>query len=672
MTAAAGPRFSWISWRRLRLTLSLAALLTLVCGAVVVAAAGGPPPRRATPVGLTAFRSDAELRQFLKHLRGTAGRGPALYPMAMPPPMMMAPPAAAKAAAAPAIASADIAVQSRSAPAGAQGITNNQVTGVDEGDIVKMHGETMVILRRGRLFTVSLSGGAMHAIDHINAYPPGVNASDDWYDEMLISGDYIIVIGYSYGRGGTEINRFRIGEDGRLRFEDAYQLRSNDYYSARNYASRLIGSKLILYSPLSVHDQGDVLDDLPALRRWTGQSGKAGFARIASATKIYVSQAMRHAPVQTIDALHTVTTCDVTAPVMNCSAIGVFGPSSRTFYVSGEAVYLWIDGENGDDRPGHAPTAAIYRLPLDGGRPQALGARGGPQDQFSFQEDDRRQVLNVLVRSQSNGDAMWRPEFAQGALALARIPLSSFGDGSRELESWRYRPLPKPKGDDDGSLHNRFVGDYVLYGAGNGWGQPRDRREGLIVAPVDGGPVSTLFVSHGVDRIEALGGDALVVGSGEHTLRFSAIDLTGGPPRVGDVYAQPLAVQAETRSHGFFFQPDADSPDGASGILGLPVARPTTPAYYQLFQSSAAMVFLRRDARKFAPLGELAAHSEGGAADACVASCVDWYGNARPIFIGSRVFALMGYELVEGEVTRAGIHEVGREGFAPRVRTAVR
>ena len=33
--------------------------------------------------------------------------------------------------------------------------------------------------------------------------------------------------------------------------------------------------------------------------------------------------------------------------------------------------------------------------------------------------------------------------------------------------------------------------------------------------------------------------------------------------------------------------------------------------------------------------------------DGCQASCVDWYGNARPIFLPERMLALMGYELVE-------------------------
>ena len=38
----------------------------------------------------------------------------------------------------------------------------------------------------------------MRPIDHINAFPPGITGGGDWYDEMLISGDRVIVIGYSY------------------------------------------------------------------------------------------------------------------------------------------------------------------------------------------------------------------------------------------------------------------------------------------------------------------------------------------------------------------------------------------------------------------------------------------------------------------------------------------
>jgi hypothetical protein len=41
---------------------------------------------------------------------------------------------------------------------GDESITNNQHAEVDEGDIVKLHGEHLIVLRRGRLFTLSLDG----------------------------------------------------------------------------------------------------------------------------------------------------------------------------------------------------------------------------------------------------------------------------------------------------------------------------------------------------------------------------------------------------------------------------------------------------------------------------------------------------------------------------------
>jgi len=49
--------------------------------------------------------------------------------------------------------------------------------------------------------------------------------------------------------------------------------------------------------------------------------------------------------------------------------------------------------------------------------------------------------------------------------------------------------------------------------------------------------------------------------------------------------------------------------------------------------------------------------------DRCVASCADWYGNARPIFWRSRVFALLGYELVEGSLAGGRMRETRRVDF---------
>jgi hypothetical protein len=78
------------------------------------------------------------------------------------------------------------------------------------------------------------------------------------------------------------------------------------------------------------------------------------------------------------------------------------------------------------------------------------------------------------------------------------------------------------------------------------------------------------------------------------------------------------------------------------------------------------VAFVRTTPERFEPLGALTARPDDAIEDRCVASCVDWYGNARPLFVGRRVFALLGYELVEGEVRNGRIEEIGRTSFAPR------
>jgi hypothetical protein len=481
---------------------------------------------------------------------------------------------------------------------------------------------------------------------------------------MLIAGDHVVVIGYSYSRGGTEINRFTLDAGGHLRFDDAYQLRSNDYYSSRNYASRLVGNRLVFYTPLDLPYWGDdPLDSLPALRRWDTKRSGGDFRRISSAQQVYIPQSLRNDDAADIDALHTVTTCDLTAPVLDCSAVSVLGPDSRTFYVSGRAVYVWVSNPWPLESERERSDAILYRMPLDGGRPSAIAARGAPVDQFSFREDPESNVLSVLVRSDSAGDAMWMPEFSSGSVALLKIGISQFGDGTQEAERNEYRMLPRP---DSADFHDRFVGDYLLYGTGNDWGAPADHGSQLVIVPVTGGRVTSLALPHGVDRIEALGRDALVVGSDSTYLHLQAVELSSGTPHLGDRYDM-AAAQSETRSHAFFFRPDSGRSGevSSSGILGLPVARPAREAYRQLFENSSSMVFVRRDDRHFAPMGELAAATEGIVDDACKASCVDWYGNARPIFTNGRSFALLGYELVEGRVSEGHIHEIGRIDFAP-------
>ncbi len=395
------------------------------------------------------------------------------------------------------------------------------------------------------------------------------------------------------------------------------------------------------------------------MKRWTGGAADA-FRPIATARDIFAPPgALAADPLRLV--LHSVVTCDLAARDLDCSSVGVLGPSSRVFYVSGEAVYLWI-GTVGDGRQPRtaADFSFIVRLPFGGARPSAIAARGAPLDQFSFRVDPVEGVLNVLVRAGTGRSALWEPEAPAGTMALIGVPLADFRDGQTEVRRRFYRLLPPVP--PFATLRNRFVGTHVLYGHA----LPGARGTGAVVAArVQGEGAAQIALAHGVSRIEAIGTDALAVGDGaDGSLGFTAIDLAGSA-RIGSSIAIPAATEGESRSHAFFFRPDRGVPDGSFGIMGLPIARAAEPLP-RFLRSSAAMQFVRRQDGHFTLAGELAARPRGAVDDGCQASCVDWYGNARPIFLGSRILALLGYELVEGRLAQGGVvQEVARINFAP-------
>ena len=663
----------------------------LIPGLIALALALSAAATPAAP-SLTAFQDEAELMASLGRWRAEAERlqterrramgapgslGNQAQPMASPPP--------APAAAAP---------TAKAAPA-AEGITNVQTAGVDEGGIVKQAGEHLLILRRGRLFTVRVGDRQLTPVATLDAYAPGSNPQGAWYDELLVSGSTVVVVGYSYQRGGTEIGLFELSPDGQLAYRATYHLRSFDYYSARNYASRLIGRKLVFYSPTLLQPVGPPpWQRLPGLRRWQPQATPADFERILPATRIYRSDD-EFDPTQPL-ALHTVTSCDLgqaSPGEMRCEASAVLGPAGRVFYVSAGSVYVWTTGQRprppgpaSSDRPppsAEQALSAVFRLPLDGTAPTGIKTAGVPVDQMSFLEDDSGH-LNVLLREGGPGEGMWGNERSRGRMALLRLPLASLGDGRGAAQREHYRLLPGP---DAGAVQNRYVGDWLV------WGGPA-RAQGLLPAdstlppntprPVfEGSAWALRFASpaepqrlapgHAIERIEALGRDAVLVGNAGADLVFSSLSLGGTraePARLAGRHVQPGARQGETRSHGFFYRPTGPN----EGLLGLPVlgnTGPRRPGVFAGAQGSASVLFLRQRQLGFEPLGELSAQADAPRDDGCKASCVDWYGNARPIFLGDRVLALMGYELVEGRLLPGRGHaperivERRRISFAP-------
>jgi hypothetical protein len=354
----------------------------------------------------------------------------------------------------------------------------------------------------------------------------------------------------------------------------------------------------------------------------------------------------------------------------------VLGPAGRVFYVSQGSVYVWtapwrrprppVDRGSEPARP----LSAVFRIPLDGATaPTGLKTAGVPIDQMSFLEDDKGH-LNVLLRDNGDGEGMWGSERASGArLALLRVPLGAFGDGRGSAQREHYRALPALP---PGPLQNRYSGDWLLYGGSQPPAAGLERGEDAAAWALrfaDASAPQPLAPGHAVERIEAMGEQAVLVGNAGADLHFTAVRLGRGRAALAGKHVEGGARQGETRSHGFFFRPTG----AEEGLLGLPVLQPGAsggrPAVYGGGQGAASVVYLLQRELSFSALGALRSRPVAAGDDACRASCVDWYGNARPIFLGDRVFALLGYEIVEGSLAGRGrterIDERRRISFAP-------
>ena len=148
-------------------------LLSLLLSSTAHAAAVDTAPRKT----LTAFASEQALTAWLDKLAAqqlALQRRADLQMKSMPMPAPMASSASKSAEVSGAVADS---------------VTNTQTVGVDEGGIVKVHGKHLVMLRRGKLFTVNVGQQALRPVASLDAFAPGSDPSDSWYDELLVSGD---------------------------------------------------------------------------------------------------------------------------------------------------------------------------------------------------------------------------------------------------------------------------------------------------------------------------------------------------------------------------------------------------------------------------------------------------------------------------------------------------
>jgi hypothetical protein len=269
-------------------------------------------------------------------------------------------------------------------------------------------------------------------------------------------------------------------------------------------------------------------------------------------------------------------------------------------------------------------------------------------------------------------------------LSLLSVPQSLFGQAPTEASARDYAALPSA-----GSrfIANRFTERYLVYGALNRYrsGLPRwnrndspDDPEALrwrrrmlamppafavrIDRPQD---VEPLDVGHTVIRAEQVGNDIVLTGYRDRGgLQVSLIDLDRRP-RIASNIRLDGRFESEGRSHAFNSMVEADG----SGMMGLPTAPRRSESGREPWRSRASdLSFLELDADgQLSLAGELRAGRRDYANDddghpgySCEVSCIDWYGNSRPIFTDGRIFGLTGTELIEGRLVEGQMREIRR------------
>jgi hypothetical protein len=584
-------------------------------------------------------------------------------------------------------------------------LTNVQEQGVDEGDIVKQVGHYLLILQDGRIFVVDMEGGPgrdrLVLVDRADVYRHP--DEDAWYDELVVHGDRVVVTGYSYHLNASEIAVFRVGEDGRLTRDGVFQIRSSDYYDRSNYSTRVIDDRLVLYTPLPVDQLSADKIEWPRLRRVPIRTAAADEEDeedeededVADQAFLAGSQLLTpqrlYRPLATLrePTIHMITTCELGeragGAALDCASQGYVASPGRQFYVAGEHAFLWTyadEFEWQDDRPACAPgsrprrseaePAIVYRFSVNGGEAGVAGASGAPFDQLGL--DASRGRFRALVSWASR-----RCEPKKGVpLAYLNISEASFGRRLRPLPDSAFTAMP-----DIGAnmVENRFTDRHLVFGGRvqYGWWSDEPEEEGLIgggeavVVPIDRPERATrVRLPHRVWRAERAGDNVVLTGySDRRGLDLSVIDLRAAAPRLGSSVQLEGRFESEGRSHAFNSLIEADG----SGLIGLPTVLRVGDSDRYAWRSTASDVsFLALDAAgQLQPLGALEARSENGdrwgyedadeddpSVYSCQVSCIDWYGNSRPLFTGGRVFGLTATELVEGRVRSGRIGEVQR------------
>jgi hypothetical protein len=567
-------------------------------------------------------------------------------------------------------------------------ITNTQEANVDEGDIVKRIDNYLISLQDGRLSSIELgTGDATSPLLLVDRYELYTDPEDDtWFDEMLVYDRTITVTGYSYDQQAAIISVSRLSAAGSIEPVASFWVMADDYYSSSDYATRLIGSTLILHTPLHLSyvdlDKGFAWPSMALAPSMAGTSDTQSGAPLLAATDV-------HRPLQTTlePILHSVVRCDLatmlTSDDLNCDATAFIAPAGYVSYVSPDNIYVWtfagwdemeewsfwsdacqnptLSHEHGE------PDTLLYRIAAADGQLAVTRVDSAPVDQFGAQERERqlRFVSVEYDRTYSNcarqGEQTSSPN---REVQFATLAPHNFGGELRDQLAGNYSPLPLLTGEN--RLEIRFTESHVVGVSTIEYAEYIPVNE--VVFPDAAGwaarintieIVEPFTLPHAIARLERLGDDVLATGYNDgQGLNLSLIALSD-TAHIAMTQLLEGRFESEDRSHAFNYN---DLSDG-SVLLGLPTIDNHDDANRSRWGVEAAdLSYFTLDSTRteLEIAGTLNGDCKVHETYVCEVSCIDWYGNSRPIFTLGRMFALSGTELIEAHYVNGQVEEIQR------------
>jgi len=528
-------------------------------------------------------------------------------------------------------------------------ITNNQEAGVDEGGILKVSGNYLVVLRDGHLFVLSTLGPAgeeLRVVDRLSfAELSGDGKEPIWFDELLATKSHLFVLGYDYESRRSDLRTFQLAADGRIVIGRRFAIQSQDYFSGDGYGARISGDRLLLQFSMSLSESGEQ----PRWPRWAAiEQGNPVWTPLVDLEQLYFPNFVIDEP-----TIHSFLSCDLGvlfAAGFDCETVAVVGNDTMQHYQTQNARYValghmdpaflgdpdYADSGRPLDRNLEPPPPQTTLLRLPTRSSAVVGAKiiGSVRSGFDFhQSGDQLYVASDIRRSDSE-------------VLLTEVANAAFSSSA---------PLVQPIARLNSVGYARRFGHNALWVAGKlGNSQPV-----IQVQPIDGSAAVVLTASMPTELLQPVGVQMIALGGDNQDPPGSGLDLYSSPPLARNIgqHRVPNSRLAESRSHGVNF---AALPD-QSTLFSWPV---NVVGNDDWSDQPVDVQFIRIQGQQLIPLSAV---SMGDGPPVVADEDNDWYGNTRVAYLGERIVILSGDLVKEVRYVDGQIREVRRADLVRRV-----